>query len=60
MALMIKYGIAYGGYSRRGVTMGSPTCQQLIRVDAPLIILRGFITSFKQMKVILLRINKHH
>lgn len=42
------------------VTMSSPTCQELIKVDAAIIIFRGFITSFKQMKVMPLRINKHH
>lgn len=47
MALIIKYYTAYGGYNWEGVTMRSPTCQELIKVDAPIIILRGFITSFK-------------
>jgi len=40
--------------------MGNPTCQEPSKVDAPIIILRGFITSLKQMKLILLRINKHY
>lgn len=41
------------------VTMGSPACQELIKMDAAIILFRDFITSFKQMKVIPLRINKH-
>lgn len=63
MALMTKYFTVYGGaLLSRGVcrTMGSPTCRELIKMDAAIIILRDFITSFKQMKVIPLRINKHH
>lgn len=62
MALMTKYFTVYGGAQLGGVcvTMGSPTCQELIKMDAAIIILRDFITSFKQMKVIPLRINKHH
>lgn len=60
MALMAKYCIAYREHGWGGVTICNPACQELINVDTPIIILRRFITSFKQMKVILLRINNHH
>lgn len=63
MALRSKYFTVYGGGQLGGgvcVTMGSLTCQELIKVGAAVIFFRSFITSFKQMKVIPLRINKHH
>lgn len=62
MALMTKYFTVYGGAQLgKGVcvTVGSPACQELNKMDAAIIVFKDFIMSFKQLKVIPLRINKH-